>query len=116
MKQTLLKIWYVVVGLGSLFGYLNRDYVLEGQMTADLSNWITGVFDDSVTARVKKTDCVNNYVLMTAEGEVLVPERMLRTFEKDDMHVKLSYEVIQEQDTICRLGKYVAISKMKQIR
>ncbi len=116
MKQTLLKIWYVIIALGSLLAYLNRDYVLEGQMTSDLGNWMAGVFNDRVKATVKKTDCDKEFVLMTADGEVLVPERMLRSFEKDGLNVWLSYQIVQEKDPSCELGKLIAISKMKQIR
>ena len=104
------------MAIGSVLAYINRDYVLEGRMTSDLGNWMTGVFDDRVRATVKKTDCQIEYVLMTVDGEVLVPQRMLRSFENDGMNVWLAYDIINENDTICDLGKIVAISKMKQIR
>lgn len=115
MKKTLFKIWYVVIGLGSVYAYINRDYVLEGGATSDFSNWLSSIVNKQERATIRSTECKNVFILETKQGEILVPERMLKTFKEDGIQVSVAYDVMLETDTLCSLGKQVAITKMKRL-
>jgi len=116
MKEVLLKVWYVILAIVTVLAYFNRDYVLQGDLGGDFSNWFSNVFDKRERAMVKKIDCEKKkFVVVTDDGKVLVPERMLNTFKTDGLNVWVSYDVTQDVDTICEVGTQVTISKMKKL-
>ncbi|MAX81407.1 MAG: hypothetical protein CL843_14700 [Crocinitomicaceae bacterium] len=115
MKQKVLKIWYVVLGLACVVGYFNRDYVLQGNMTSDFSNWIGGFLNTSENMTVKKLDGDCAFVLVSTNGDVYKPKRMLNIFKHEGLNVKVSYDVLDEQNTLCTSGKMIAITKMRKI-